>query len=287
MTVSSVDPRATSGTTALSARRQTVRATWRCEAARPPPARMKVLSGGSRPSTSSVALSSVSTWAASKAVRITLRSASSPVRGVPTHAPRSMSRDCTSRSFSWRPLSAASQYSAARPTCACSSSTVPSASKTRSSFGRRSLLYRLLSPASPVRVYRLLFLGLDASLAAALSLAFIACDARRCRTLRWTRLAAAAAPKVHTAAVANSASEPPPRGSIEDRREDGMLRGRFGCSRSRRSMQCRRAWERLAGHRRTRGFRHRTGGSGNGGSSGKRPLPWFVRDPCVSHNRVK
>ena len=150
-----------------SARRQTERATCSEAAASPPPGRIKLRSGGSCASISSIhcSRSAVLLPPSSKLVRAS-RFSLDCVSGVATALPRSSSRDCTTLSCGTSsirrrkkslsvldPVTAqASQCARARPIAAFNSSESPSAANTRSSFRRRCPLKSDDSPSSPVFV---------------------------------------------------------------------------------------------------------------------------------------
>ena len=129
-------------TTRRSARRQTVRATWRAAASGVPVGRMKHLSGSIIASCRSISASRYSTWP------VVIRSSTAP--GVANWAPRSKSSHCTRRRNASNGPAVGSVRTS--PRWLLSSSTVPKASIRAWSFDTRGPPKRPVSPASPVFV---------------------------------------------------------------------------------------------------------------------------------------
>jgi hypothetical protein len=112
-----------------SARRQTVRHTWHCEASMVPPGRMNACNGSNWWSAQSMAFSKWSTWAS-----VMEQGGISPscLHGMARCVPISNKRDCSHRRNSWlcEGRSSVSCWSLmsmllSRPICALSSSIVP------------------------------------------------------------------------------------------------------------------------------------------------------------------
>ena len=129
-------------TTRRSARRQTVRATWRAAASGVPVGRMKHLSGSIIASCRSISASRNATWP------VVIRSSTAP--GVANWAPRSKSSHCTRRRNASNGPAAGSVRTS--PRWLLSSSTVPKASIREWSFDTRGPPKSPVSPASPVFV---------------------------------------------------------------------------------------------------------------------------------------